>query len=314
MSSLLENFWLKIVALIMGLLLWLHVATEKTYNHEVRLPLTEIVLEDSLTLVNTPPDSLSVMVSATGKQLLRQKWREYGLRVNATQYGTGRHTLSLSPVNTSLAATGNPVTVEGIVTPTSLTLDIDRVGEARIPVQPNLVIEADEGFAVARQSDPEPPDVSVRGAVSLVRALRSVSTVQREISGVRNNLNLTLPLVPPEGYGVSISPDSVRIEIEVVPVKTRVFENIPIVVYNVPAGGKVTIYPKVINVELTGPPEDIDLLNRNALVASVDYRHRDSLSQAPIKIDTPANFRVKKASADSVTFNPLSSMPTDTTK
>ncbi len=40
MKSLLENFWLKIVALIMGLLLWFHVATEKIYNYEVRVPIS----------------------------------------------------------------------------------------------------------------------------------------------------------------------------------------------------------------------------------------------------------------------------------
>ena len=303
MANLLDNLWLKIVAVIMGLLLWFHVASEKTYNHEVRLPLSEIVLEDSLTLANTPPESLSVMVSASGKRLLRQKWREYGLRVNATQFAVGRHTVSLSPSNTSLAASGNQVTVEGVVSPSSLTLNVDRVAQVMVPVSTEVVIEPDEGFAVSDISDPGPPEVRVIGARSLVQQVREVSTERREISGVRNDLDLAFALVAPEGYGIQLEPDSVRVHIDVVPVKTRIFPNIPIVVYNIPPGRQVKIHPQVIDIELTGPPEDIDLLNRNALVASVDYRNRDTTAaRAPIKIDTPSNFRVKKKSADSVRF------------
>ena len=302
MASLLDNFWLKIGALVIGLLLWFHVATDKVFNHEVRLPLTEIVLEDSLTLANSPPESLTVMVSAPGKQLLRSGWREYGLRVNAAQYGTGRHAVVLTPTNTTLASSNSPVLVDGIVSPTSVTLNIDRLAEEQAEVKIDLMVEPDEGFAVSRIAEAEPASVTVRGAQSVVRRHRMVSTVPRRITGVRTNLSLTLPLVQPNGYEVTLVPDSVTVDIDIVPVKTRVFENIPIVVYNVPPGERVSIHPQVINVELTGPPEDIDLLNRNALVASVDYRRRSPENIGTIKVDTPANFRVKHKSADTVTF------------
>src|SRR3989304_9339473 len=107
--KLLHNFWLKIMALVMGLLVWLHVATEKTYEYELKLPITHVALKDSLTLSRQPPDSLLVAVSANGKQLLRRKWRDRGLRVNASQYRPGRFTLSFSTENTSLAGPSSDV-------------------------------------------------------------------------------------------------------------------------------------------------------------------------------------------------------------
>ena len=55
--KILDHFWLKITALILGLLLWFHVATEKTYNHELYLPVSEVILGDGLALVDPPPDS-----------------------------------------------------------------------------------------------------------------------------------------------------------------------------------------------------------------------------------------------------------------
>jgi YbbR domain-containing protein len=302
MKSLLDNFWLKIMALVLGLLLWLHVATEKTYNHEVRLKVAEILLDDSLTLANTPPESLTIVVSATGKQLLRQRWRNAGVRINASQYQTGRHTISLSPSNTSLVASGNRVAVDGVVSPSTVTLAVDRIAESRADVDLDLIVEPDDGFAVSYLSDPVPPEVTVRGARSLVRTITMISTEHREVSGVRTDITLTLAVIPPEGYGISVRPDSVEVNIEVVPVKTRVFQNIPIVVYNIPAGEQVSIQPQVINVELNGPPEDIDLLNRNAIVASVDYRNMDTTGRAPVKVDVPSSFRVKRQTSETVRF------------
>lgn len=309
MRSLLENFWLKLAAVAMGLLLWLHVATEKIYNHEVRLPIADIVLDDSLTLANMPPDSITIMVSAKGKQLLRQTWRDYGVRIHALSYGVGRHTLGLSPANTSLAVGGSRVAIDGVISPTSISLLVDQVAARPVAVKVGMTISTDEGFAVSRVLEPVPSEVILRGAESLVRRIDSVETVPREVTGVRNDLSLMLPLVKPRGYKVSLEPDTVVADVQVVAIKTRVFENIPVVVYNVPAGKQVAIHPQVVNVELTGPPEDIDLLNRNTLVASVDYRRRDTNGVAPIKIDVPSNFRVKRSSSDMVRFAERSPQP-----
>jgi hypothetical protein len=88
--------------------------------------------------------------------------------------------------------------------------------------------------------------------------------------------------------------------IEIVPVKTRLFERIPIIVYNSPGGKKVRPMPATIDIEMTGPPEEISKLNPNSLVASVDFDQLSPEDSAPIKIDCPSHFRVKRASVQFV--------------
>ena len=80
------NIWLRVIAIVMGILLWFHVATEKVYNYEVKLPVSEVILNDKMALASDIPDTLAILVSASGKQLLRQDWKEAGLRINASQY------------------------------------------------------------------------------------------------------------------------------------------------------------------------------------------------------------------------------------
>ena len=138
MSSVLENLPIKLVAMILGLLLWFHVATEKEYSFELRLPLTDVFLDSGLTLSEYPPDSVLVVVSSTGKLLLRNEWRRDGLRVNAAQFPAGRHNLALTSSNTSLLSGASYVALDEIVLPSTIELNIDSETERQVPVQLNI--------------------------------------------------------------------------------------------------------------------------------------------------------------------------------
>ncbi len=302
MIKIFDHFWLKTTALALGLLLWFHVATEKTYDYRLQLPVEEVVLDKDLALSVAPPESLTVTVSATGKQLLRQKWRDRGLKIIASQLKPGEQQLPLSTSNTFLISPSADVSLDEVVSPTTITLNIDRLAKTTVHVIPEIIFQPDEGFAVAGASKAVPPEVTLTGPYSVISKVNGVFTAKKELVGLRNSLDLTLPLALPQGYGLSLDPDSVTIAIRVVPVKTRVFENVPVVIYNSPPNSTIEAQPDAIRIELTGPPQDIDLLNVNALIASADYSRVDGAGRAPLKIDCPTKFRVKNSSADSVTL------------
>jgi len=301
--SLFDNLTLKIVALILGLLLWFHVATEKTYVYQLRLPITVINLDDDLSLVRFPADSVTVVVSANGKQLLRSKWREDGVRVNAVAFTSGRHQLTLTPANTSLAAGAGFISLDEIISPSVLELYIDRTSEVMRPVETDLVTAADDGYAVASISLPQPAEVKMVGPRSLLSGFKTVFTEHKELTGLRNSLEISLPLARPAGHGIKLEPDSVTVKVQVVPVKTRVFDSVPVVLYNVPVDQPAVCRPQHVTVVLTGPPDDIDALDPSALVASADFIQRDGSGRAALKVGCPARFKLKSVSADSVAIS-----------
>ncbi|PWB68070.1 hypothetical protein C3F09_12370 [candidate division GN15 bacterium] len=301
MRFLLNNFWLKILALVMGLLVWIHVATEKTYTYQLKLPVTRVDLKVHNTLAAQPPESLTVIVSAKGKSLLQSGWRDQGIRINASKLVAGEYFLNLTPDNTALISSSKNLRLDEIVSPTPIDLNIDVESKAELPVIPDITVTPDDGYAVAGKIEVTPPNVVVTGAKSIVRTLDAVYTQQRELGTVRNSVTLTVPLVPPKGLAMNLDPDSVTLTVPVVPVRTRVYDRLPVAVFNAPPGRSITPNPSSLRVELSGPPEQIDLLNRNALTVSVDFRQRNAATgMAPVKIDCPAGFRVKKSSADSV--------------
>jgi YbbR domain-containing protein len=302
MIKILDHFWLKIIALTLGLLLWFHVATDKIYNYQLSMPVTDVSLDANLALSQPPPESLMVIVSATGKQLLRQRWRERGLKIIATGLTPGRHQLKLTASNAFLASPSSNVSLDEITSPSSITLFVDRLSEKKARVLPDIISEPDEGFAVAEISLTDPSEVTVTGPISVVNRINEVYTQQKELKGLRNNLNLTLALKKPNGYGLELEPDSASFTVRVVPVKTRVFNDVPIVVYNSPPNQTILAQPASVRIELTGPPDEIDLLNINALIASADFSETNASGRTALKIDCPTKFRVKYSSVDSVTL------------
>jgi hypothetical protein len=300
MIKLLENFWLKIIALLMGLFIWFHVATEKTYNYELKLPVVQVDLKDSLTLAVNPPDSLLVKVSARGKQLLRRQWRDEGLRINATRYVTGRHRVTLSPSNTFLGAASSDITLDEIIFPSQVELSIDQLSDTTLPVTPDITLKPDDGFVVDLPIRTDPTEVTLHGPRSLLDRFSTVFSEQVDLADLRNDVTLTLPLVTPPFYGMKLEPDSVTLTVSVVPVKTKVFEDLPIVVYNVPPGYTAATEPATTTLELTGSPDEIDMLDRSAVTVSADFRETNELGMAPVKIDFPSSFRLRKSSTGTV--------------
>lgn len=310
MKWLWDNLWLKIAAFIMGLLIWVHVATEKTYNYELKLPISEISLKDNLSLSKAPLDSLEVAVSATGKQLLRQAWRNQGLRINASGYQAGRYSMSLSTSNTFLVHQEAIISLDEVVFPRSIQLEIDVEGSVELAVATDLELSPDDGFAVDPNIIIVPPKVKLVGPRSQLGRITTILTEKKKLDGLRNDVTMTLRLLLPEGYGYRLQPDSVQVTIPVIPVKTRVYSDLLVAVINVPPSTIITLEPNEIEAQITGPPIEIDRLPAGAVTVSIDYRDIDTSGYAPLRIDCPPGFRLKKTSADSVLIQVVSSADT----
>ena len=252
MKWLLRNFWLKLVAFVMALLIWVHVATEKTYNYELQMPISEITLKEGLTLAEAPPDSIVVAVSARGKQLLRQQWRSRGVRINANQFQAGRFNLTVSANNTSLSQPTGEVSLDEVISPTMIQLWIDAEDSIQTMITADIDAAADDGFAIGHELEIEPAEVTLIGPRSELNKARVVRTRHKRLESLRNTVTIKLPLVPPPGYGFRVQPDSVAVTIPVLPVKTRVFEKVAVAVLNVPPDQLYRVEPSTVKVELTG--------------------------------------------------------------
>ena len=299
MKNLFQNIWIKLVAVALGLLLWFHVATNKTYTQRMTLPVTGVEVKEGYALATSPPDSLEVAVTATGKRLLLGAVRTEQLRINLTALKPGTHQVDLTSSNVSFVNGSDLLYLSAVVDPMIFTAEIDIMTSTKLTITPDVKITPADGFALASPPMCVPDHVTVKGPQSSIEKLTGVSTMYHELNGLKSSTSLFAHVRQPGVAGVIAEPESVKVIVDIVPVKTRMFERIAVVVFHAPTTEKIKVVPSTVNLELTGPPDQIDLLNRNALVASIDYRRLSRAGYGTITIDCPSGFAVKHSSADS---------------
>lgn len=302
--SITNNFSIKILALCLGFLLWLHVATEKEYTYERTLPVTGIALAEGLEVDGKPVDSLTVSVTGSGKQLLRQQWRKRGLRISASHLQAGEHELELTPANVTLNGDAQGLLIRGVVRPTHLMLNIDQRATRTIPVEVDITPTAAAGHAVTRVLEPEPKEVQVTGPEGELKKLGAVKTISRTVEGLRDTAHFILPLNREEYAGLRIVPDSVAVTVCVEAMKKKSLKQVPIAVFHPADGKEIKHRPVTVDIEVSGAASLIESLEAHQIAASVDYTGRNQAShRAPIRVDCPSGISVASLSIDSVQFS-----------
>lgn len=301
MPKLFENLWAKLAAVILAFLLWFHVATDKIFQYEIDLHLSEIDLPDDLALTEAPPDHFRVVVSAIGKRLLRSDWKKSGLRLIIDRSHPGRFKINFDQTNLGLIKSDN-IELQTIIDPREAILDCDQKIKKEVVVKSMVQIIPDEGFIVSKNDSLIPSNVVITGPKTLLKDIDTIETVPEHHEGIRNNLSMRVPLAYPDIYNLEMFPDTVTYIVSVSPIKSKVFSDVAVNLLNEPLGGttRYSVEPATVELRVGGVPDAIDSLELNQISATVDYRQFDSAGFAEIRITLPPKFSIIEQSPDSV--------------
>ncbi|MGB2981235.1 MAG: hypothetical protein WBC77_08310, partial [Candidatus Zixiibacteriota bacterium] len=93
-----QSFWFKLAAIVMALLLWLHVATDKVYEHSHIFPLEILDVPEGLILAEQIPDQIDIKVRGRGKALLKLLLADKkSIKIDAQKFKRGETDYSIEP-------------------------------------------------------------------------------------------------------------------------------------------------------------------------------------------------------------------------
>ena len=300
-TRLLEDLPQKISAIILALLLWVHVATDKTYELTAAIPVTSVIIPEGLSLVEAPPDSIFVIVSSTAKRFWRSGWRKAGLVLRADGARRGRREYDVDLGNLSLVS-ADGITLSGVATPRSVRLNLDIREERVVPVVSRMIIETAPGFAVSVIDSFFPKRVTATGPKSSIQRLNAAFTESRELNNVSSAYDLKVGLEAVGLYGVVFEPSEITYRILVQAVKERLFSGVPVVIFNAPHDS-ISVSPLSVDLALIGPLEMIDTIQVSDITVSADYRTSDSAGMIRVKVSLPPRLSIKKISDTLVYFS-----------
>ncbi|UCE19291.1 MAG: hypothetical protein JSV84_02770 [Gemmatimonadota bacterium] len=298
----LNNLGVKIGALCVALLVWLHVVTEKTYTYTFRAALKPTHLAEDLIVANELPKHLHVTIKGNGKRLFWLMFSELEIVLdlqNAIQ-SKSRYRFEVTDV---VIPRDIDVTITEIGAPDFVDVDIDRLVEKQVPVFPRLSTNPANGYVIVGPVLVNPDSVTMKGPRRFVERTDTLYTQSETVRRAKRRVHRELPLIEPEGINVTIAPSSVIAEVDVQKMQRRVINDVPVVLVHVPTNKKVTLDSSTITLTIEGGADLLASLKPEDLHVSVDYRQtlRGSTDVLTPIILTPPN--VSWVEAQPQTFN-----------
>jgi YbbR domain-containing protein len=198
-----ENMGLKLVALLLAVVVYLHVYTDRPATLTVTFPVEVTDLADSLAIVTQSPQEVSAELKGTGKQLIRLRLAEPRLNVSLAGVGPGHFQRGLTAQDLPMVSQIG-LEVSRFIGPQMLELSIDRYGERDVPVAARIEGALPEGATWGGGWSAEPASVRVRGPRSVVARLDSVRLVPVKLDAAHDTLKVVAtPVVVPAFCQVS---------------------------------------------------------------------------------------------------------------
>lgn len=194
------NIGLKLASLFLALLLYAHVVTDQPRESTVQIPVTLLGLPDSLAVTGKLPERIGVKIRGKWKDLIRLDLTSPYLPVDVGDARPGSFKTTITTEDVMERAIppelSKSLDVTEIYEPRSIDVQIEPKATKRVRVAPLLVGTPPPGFRLDGPPRAMPDSVIIQGAVSLVSAIDSVSTLPVDIAEEREKIQRQVDIDP----------------------------------------------------------------------------------------------------------------------
>ena len=308
MSAIRARDWsVKAGAVVLASLVWLHAVTEHQYRKIVDVPVEVADLlpgagGKEIVVANQLPSHARVLVSGTGKDILRLESADLLLRLRPEQGQPGaRLTCRLSTGQVE-RRTDLDLQIVEIVTPKEVDILLDERVDRLVPIESRIALQVADHYTQVGEIDLTPDSVTVWGPRAQVEQVRSVGTETLSLLDVGEDVQEELALVLPEGTRLDLSHSRVTVDIDIQELAQDDFAYVPVSVRG--AGGRdIVIEPSRVTVSVRGGADVIYALDPETdLELYVDYDawRRGGEDRGPVLAAPTRLFEIRQISPSTV--------------
>lgn len=245
---LLDNLGIKLVALLLALLIYLNVYTDRPATLIVSFPIQIGDLADSLSLSGAVPSAVQAELRGTGKQLIRIRLTEPPVKISLAGVGMGHFERALTSADLPLP-TDVDIQVERVVSPRTVELQVDRKRSRRLPVSAQVEGVPAGGVVWTGSLDVEPSTVEVSGPEKAIMALDSVRLDAVRLSGKRDTVKVAVGAEALPDWCV-MEPEQVTVSVPLEPEATR---RVTLRVEDPRGVNRYLVVPERVTLTVSGP-------------------------------------------------------------
>ena len=211
LSRIAANGRVKVTSLAVAVLLYAHVSTEREQEAEFLVPVRVTGLAPGLAVDAVRPSRVRLLVQSTGKDRLRMRLEPPELEVDWGRAGTGERVVETSSARV-LFPVHSQARVTQILGPPTVTVVVDTLARARVPVLPVTAGRPAEGYRLVLTRT-EPESVTVLGPGRAVAVLAAIETQPVDVEGRTRSFRRDVRVST--GESLAASPGRVRVTVSV---------------------------------------------------------------------------------------------------
>jgi len=263
----LENWSLKLTALLLALMLWMIVRSEPGLERVIRGVPLEIQLPRHMEITKEEPTSVEVTVrgAALSDLILSQPVPTTCL-IDLSGAAEGEHVITLTPENVRISKGSGIEVIQ--VNPARVTMMLERTVSKEVPITVPVRGELARGFEIyARIS--KPASTIITGPRSHIEPVREIPTEVVSISEQKQSTRFFVGLNIKDNFIRTSTPTPIQVDIQVGP-RRRVFTigQIPLTMDD----DTYTTVPKQVSVQVIAPPMIAEELTPSDFRAFVSAR------------------------------------------
>ena len=275
-------------SLAFALILWIMVATEKTYSYQINVPIVIERLAKGKTLLEPVPESALIEVQGKGRSLIGLWFYEVTFRLELANITESRNII-LSDYLTSLdLPTTFGVSILQVVEPKNFDLNIDDEIVREVPIQLVGVIQPEDGYTLIDYQFVE-DSARIRGPRSKINKISTIMTESVEFIGNKTSFTEKTFLINPEPDIFQLTPISVDLDVNVQILIEGFVREIPIRIYDVPDEYEVVANPPKLALKVKGGEQLVAALDTSSVRAEFNFRqnYRPGRDKYAVSIITP---------------------------
>jgi YbbR domain-containing protein len=285
-----DNLGLKLFALLLAVLLYVHVLTDRPSEQTIYFPVTVEGLPDSLALATNPPTEVGVRLRGTGKQLIQLGLTKPPVRVSLAGVAPGMFQRALGPADVPLEGMTDVSVIE-VKDPAEVRLEVTKRSSRMVPVRVPILGQPERGLVVAGEPTIRPAMVRVSGPSTWVARQETLRTEPVSIAGKRDTLELVQALVAPPSWAHA-TPGSVVVSIPIDVEETREMP-LDLEVRGIRGELRVELRPQTVKAIWRGPRALAQGVDARDYHASVDAGRRGrGLWTLPVEVTGPGASRL----------------------
>ena len=243
-------------SLILAILLWIFVVSEKKYNMILDLPIEARNLSAQMAHKEEVPSYASIKIRGTGrdlfKSILLKNYAGFKLVIdlegiseeyefNLNDYFEKYPRKVVLPLNYNLSF------VE-VIHPNRIKISLDEYQVKKVPIISNLYISPSPGYMLVGDIKLKPKMIEIAGPKEEIALINHVDTAYDTISNIMNAYKGNIKIFSKKNL-IKYSPSFVEVSLDIQQISERIIADIPVIINDVPE--KIRVFPSPQTVSLT---------------------------------------------------------------